>query len=128
MTQVLQNCVVVGLAGAAGAIARYLVSLACVRMFGTSFPVGTLAINVGGSLLLGWFLMALDQRVIAFSDDMRLAVAVGFCGAFTTYSTFAWETDALARNAMPWRAILNVAASLALGLAAVRLGAWLAVR
>ena len=65
MTQMLQHCLIVAAAGAVGAVTRFLVATACGRLFGTGFPIGTLAINVGGSLLLGWFITALSERVIA---------------------------------------------------------------
>jgi CrcB protein len=126
MTQMLQHCLIVAAAGAVGAVARFLVATACLRWFGAGFPVGTLLVNVIGSLLLGWFLASFDQQVFAISEGTRLAVAVGFCGAFTTYSTFAYETESLWHGGAPWRATANVILSLTLGLFAVRLGIWLA--
>jgi CrcB protein len=75
---------------------------------------------------LGWFLASFDRQVIAISDATRLAVAVGFCGAFTTYSTFAYETNSMWHGGAAWKATANVVLSLTLGLLAVRLGVWLA--
>jgi CrcB protein len=115
----------VGAAGSLGAILRLLVSTTCGRLFGTAFPIGTLVINLSGSLLLGWFLTLIDERVVV-PDTVRLAVAVGFVGAYTTFSTFAYESNSLLQDGSQLKAVVNVLGSVLLGLLAVRLGIWLA--
>ncbi len=111
----------IGLGGFAGAVARYLLSGLAHRIWSTSFPVGTLAVNLLGCLLIG-AAMALvgDGRLI--SPNMRLLLLVGLLGSFTTFSTFGYETtELLAENQYGW-ATLNVGASVVLGLAAVVMG------
>ena len=115
----------VGAAGFFGAVLRLFIGQVCGRLFGTTFPVGTLFINVVGSFLLGWFLTFAGDRLVV-SETMRLAVAVGFLGAFTTYSTFMYESNTLWEHGALLKAIANVVGSLVFGLAALRLGMYLA--
>jgi len=114
----------VGGAGCLGAIARLAVGRLCSQLFGPVFPVGTLIINLSGSLLLGWFLTYAGGRA-GLSETTRLAVATGFVGAYTTFSTFVFESDGMLRAGTGLKAIAYMAASLILGLACVRLGIWL---
>jgi len=104
-------------AGAAvGAPLRYLTDRAMRARFGPAFPWGTLAVNVAGSLLLGLIAgLPADPAVTAL-------VGTGFCGALTTYSTFAYETVALAGR----RAAANVVVSVLAGIGAAALGFLLA--
>jgi len=119
MRKILLDFMWVGLAGSLGAMARLGVS----RLFSWSdYPLGTLLINVTGSLFLGWFMMLIGERVIV-SDTVRLAVAVGFVGAYTTFSTYMFESDKMIQDGSWWRATGYLVASLALGLIAVRMGA-----
>jgi len=107
----------IGIAGAAGALARYWVGQA---VGARSFPWATLGINVAGSLLLGFVLAGpITDR---WPPNASVAVAVGFLGAFTTFSTFAFETTALLRDDRPLAALAYVGASVLLGLAASALG------
>ena len=99
--------------GAAGALARYGIASAVGER---SFPIGTLAINVAGSFLLGLLIGS------GASSTVRIALGVGFLGAFTTFSTFAVEADGLERSS----AVLYVALSVGLGIAAAALGRTLA--
>jgi fluoride exporter len=124
---VLMQYLAVGLAGSLGAVARLAVSTICGRLFGAGFPIGTLVINLTGSMLLGWFLTLVGQRYIV-SETLRTAVAVGFVGAYTTFSTFAYETNSLVEDGSMLKATANVVGSVVLGLVAVRLGIWLAGR
>ena len=102
----------IAVAGALGALARYAITRAVGE---TTFPWATLAINVVGAALLGAIAGALSNR---FPPDVVVAVTTGFLGAFTTFSTFALETTAMARDGHPARAAIYVALSVALGLAA----------
>ena len=120
--QILKQCLAVGLAGALGALARFLVGNACKYLFETSFPVGTLLINLSGSFILGLFLGLAGERM-AVGETMRLAVAVGFVGAYTTFSTFMYETNALLESGQVYKAVTNLIVSVVVGLALVRLGA-----
>ena len=123
--KVLVQYLVVGAVGSLGAMLRLGVATACGRLFGTEFPVGTLLVNISGCVLLGWFLTLIDQRMI-IGDTLRLAVAVGFVGSYTTFSTFAFESNALLAEGAAIKAVVNLVGSVILGLAAVRLGIWLA--
>jgi len=122
----LIDCLWVGAAGFCGAIARFAVARGCGQVFRTSFPVGTLVINLSGSFALGWLLVWLDRRVVPMSDALRLAIGVGFLGAYTTFSTFMYESSRLWSEGDWIKAILNVAGSVVLGLLAVRLGMYAA--
>ncbi len=113
----------VGTGGFLGAIARYLIAGLFTRL-SPHFPLGTLVVNALGSLMLG-FLMTLATETLALPPDLRLLLAVGFCGAFTTFSTFAYETDSLIRGGALGLAFLNIGVSLMLGLVGIRLGDWL---
>jgi CrcB protein len=115
---------VIGLGGALGAVSRYLTSGWVQTLTGGFFPWGTMAVNIGGSLALG-FLMVWLQTTTS-STEVRDLITVGFLGSFTTFSTFSYETAAMLRDGDWWRAGGYTAGSLALGLAAVTLGAGLA--
>lgn len=107
----------VSLGGAIGSGARYLVSSWAIERFGTSFPWGTLAVNLAGSFLLG-LLMQLSALVEGFSPALRLALTVGVLGGFTTYSSFNHETLAYAAAGRYGPALGYTAATLAGCLAA----------
>ena len=87
---------VVGIGGAAGALSRYWAIGWVQALAGIGFPWGTLAVNVTGSLALGFALVWLQS--LAPSPELRDLVAVGFLGSFTTFSTFSWETLTLIRD------------------------------
>ena len=117
----------IALAGALGALARYGLAGLVQRWAGPRFPLGTLTVNVLGCLLLGWLAtLTLDRW--SLTPTARTAVLVGFLGAFTTFSTFGYETLALLREGALWRAGLNMGASLLLGLAACVAGVALGSR
>ena len=120
--QVLIHCLAIGVAGALGALARFGVGHLCRRLFDTSFPIGTLIINVSGSFILGWFVAYAGQRAHV-GEATRLAVAVGFLGAYTTFSTWVYDTSALAAEGKSAMAVANLVLSVVMGLVAVRLGA-----
>ena len=119
--KILIHCLAVGAGGFLGALCRMGIAAAAARLFGRGFPVGTLLINVSGSFVLGWFL-ARVARGWPVPEAVQLAVTVGFLGAYTTFSTFMHETDALARGGAGARAVLYLIGSIVLGLIAVRLG------
>ena len=104
-----------------GTLARYGLQGLVQRITGTTFPYGTLAVNVLGSFVVGFMAMWMLERTAA-SPIWRSAVLIGFCGGFTTFSALAYETLELARAGDPAAAALNMAAHVGLGLAAVWAG------
>jgi fluoride exporter len=115
--------VAIGFAGSLGAILRYVVATQIGRL-NYRFPLGTLVINISGSIFLGWFLTYVGKHQV--SDVTRLAIGVGFVGAYTTFSTFMYESNRLADDGAGFEAIMNIVASLILGILGVRLGMLLA--
>jgi CrcB protein len=109
--------VAVGIGAVFGANARYWVSTLIANRYGARFPYATLAINITGSFLLGLAYSALAPE-IGLTGSRQLLLATGFLGAYTTFSTFTYETLALLRQGSPRLAVLNVAGSATLGLAA----------
>ena len=117
----LRNLVLVGTGGMAGAIARYGFAIAVDRLWLGSFPLATFLINLLGSFAFG-LVVALGLERAAIGPDMRLALTTGFLGAFTTFSTFEFETNRLLVAGSWFTAALYVALSLIAGLAAVQIG------
>jgi CrcB protein len=115
---------VIGLGGALGAVSRYAASGWVQTLTGSFFPWGTVAVNVAGSLALGFVMVWLQSTTS--SAELRDLVTVGFLGSFTTFSTFSYETVAMLRDGEWWRAGGYTAGSVVLGLIAVALGALLA--
>ena len=115
----------ISLGAVIGANLRHLVAQQMTKLTSAGFPYGTLAINISGSFVLGLFLVWTTDRVVA-DPRWRLLIAVGFCGGYTTFSSYAYETFALAEQGQWFSALWNVAASNLLSLIAVVLGAMLA--
>jgi CrcB protein len=122
MMAMVMPYLLVGLGGFVGANARFVVARVVGAAFETKFPLGTFVINVTGSFLLGVLGTIVAQRVMPNSESMRLALGVGFLGAFTTFSTFEFETHALFDDGSWLTATTNMFASLFVGLLAVRAG------
>jgi CrcB protein len=111
---------VVGAAGAVGAVGRYLLDGLVQDRTSGLFPAGTLAVNVVGSLVLGVVTgLALHHGALA---DTRTVVGAGFCGALTTWSTTSWETVRLAEEGAARLGLVQLAANVAGSLAAAGLG------
>ena len=112
----------IALGGALGSVARYAASSAIARGIGEVFPWGTLIVNISGCFVIGLFAMLTgpDGRILA-PPDVRQFFMVGFCGGYTTFSSFSLQTLALARDGDMTRAGLNVAVSVVFCL----LGVWL---
>lgn len=83
--------IIISLGAVAGANARYFLSRYALRLMGPVFPYGTLVINILGSMVVGFFVAWTSERVLA-DPRWRLLVVVGFCGSFTTFSSFSFET------------------------------------
>jgi CrcB protein len=122
----LMPYLLVGLGGFIGANARFVVARLVGTLFETRFPLGTFVINISGSFLLGVLGAVVTQKVMPSSESMRLALGVGFLGAYTTFSTFEFETHALLEDGSWLTATTNMFASLFVGLVAVRAGIVLA--
>lgn len=122
----LKNILLVALGGAAGSVARYLLSKAVQGAAASSFPWGTMAVNVAGCLLIGLFYGLSEGGGARLGQDLKLMLTVGFCGGFTTFSTFANESLTLARTGDAILSAAYIGASVALGLLAVAAGAQLA--
>ena len=87
----MKDILVISIGAIVGANARWIISRYAARVIGTAFPYGTLFINVTGSFIVGFFMIWATERVL-LDPRWRLLVVVGFCGAFTTFSSFAFET------------------------------------
>ena len=89
----IRDFLVISLGAIFGANARYFISRYAAKILGPMFPYGTLIINILGSLIVGFFVIWTTERVLV-NPRWRLLVVVGFCGAFTTFSSYAFETMA----------------------------------
>ena len=107
--------------GGLGATCRFLLTTALAGKFG-NFPLGTLAANFFGSLLMGVVVGILAGRIYSGAESVRLFIAVGFLGGFTTFSSFSAETLALIHNGQLVAAIMNVVVSVAASLTACAVG------
>jgi CrcB protein len=122
------SCLLVALGGALGTLARYALSVLTVPV-SRELPIGTIAINVIGSLIIGFFgTLTLSSGRYPVPENMRLFVMVGLCGGFTTFSAFSLQTLDLLRSGALLRASVNVVVSVLLCLLAVALGHYLAAR
>lgn len=118
----MSNLLAVALGGAIGAMGRYGVGIALVRSpsFALWLPLGTLSVNVVGSALIGLVWAYLQQR--NESELIRLFVAVGLLGGFTTFSTFSLETVFMVAEGEWWRAVINISLNIFSCIAAAGLG------
>jgi CrcB protein len=117
----LWQMLVVGLGGFLGSVARFVLSGVVHRFLPPVFPFGTLAVNVIGCLAIG-YLGGLVQAQSLFSPSQRLFLLIGVLGGFTTFSTFAYETLALAQGSEFLKAAVNIVGHVTLGLSAAWLG------
>lgn len=115
------NILIIGIGGFLGAITRYGVALWVGQRWGRSFPLGTFLINISGSFLIG-LLMSLFTERFMVNPQWRLMLVVGFLGAYTTFSTFEYETGALVNDGEWLLAMLNVLLSVIVGFIALKFG------
>ena len=115
----------IGLGGFLGANARYLVQLWAANRWGADFPYGTMIANVSGSFIIALFLTLATGRLI-IAPELRLFVAVGFLGGFTTFSSFSLETFRLLEQSGWWAAGLNFLGNTVFGFVGVLLGIYAA--
>ncbi|WP_288191594.1 fluoride efflux transporter CrcB [uncultured Phyllobacterium sp.] len=111
--------------GAIGSVARYLVGVLMTRIFGMGFPWGTLTVNVAGGLLMGLFIELLARRFNG-STELRLFVAVGIMGGFTTFSSFSLDVALLWNRGEALFTLIYVLGSVILSIGALFFGLWLA--
>jgi len=121
----IQNLFLLACAGGLGAVCRWGLAGLVQRLVGDRFPLGTLVVNLVGCLLFGLVWGWLESRV-GVSPQTRAIVLTGFLGAFTTFSTFAFETATLLQGGQIAAAVLNVTAQTLLGLVLVLAGLALA--
>jgi CrcB protein len=112
---------ILAVGGATGTIARYLLAGVIYAILGTGFPYGTLVVNLLGCFILG-FLTAVTETKFLLTPQLRLLLMIGFCGAFTTFSTFIFETSNLIRSGETLRALMNVVLSVVVGFLVFRIG------
>ena len=105
MTELSLLAIAIG--GGLGSIVRFVISREMGNWLGNYLPYGTLTVNVAGSLALGWFITFFFHRP-ELNSALRLGLTVGFLGAFTTFSTFSYESLQLLLDGAVWRAIFNV--------------------
>ena len=102
--------------GGLGSVARYMVDRAVARRAARSFPFGTLTVNITGAVLLGFI------TGLALSHQAALLAGTAFAGAYTTFSTWMFETQRLTEERQVWPAVANIVVSVALGIAAAATG------
>ena len=112
----------IALGGIAGTLSRYGLEGWIQSRSATGFPLGTLTVNITGSLLLG-FILRIATGTTLITPDVRAALTIGFCGAFTTMSTFSYESVALLNDGDYLRAALYMSVTILGCVAAVMLGA-----
>lgn len=105
----------------AGGFARYALAGLAYRVLGAAFPYGTLAVNLSGCFLIGFFNSLAEQKFL-LGPNARMLLMIGFCGAFTTFSTLILETSYLAKDGQVLQALANLGASVLLGFIAFHLG------
>jgi CrcB protein len=121
----LQKYLLIAFGGALGSMARYWVGTAVANRMGTKFPYGTFVINITACMIIGFSLTVLAKRA-DLNPAWRLLVPVGFIGAYSTFSTYEWDTLSTIRTGAFLLAALYAVSSLILGLAAVWAGSVIA--
>lgn len=116
----MMQVISIALGGALGALCRYGMSNSLYLFLGRNFPYGTLAVNIIGSIIMGFAYVMMIER-IDVSPDLRAATMIGFLGAFTTFSTFSIETLNLLESGDLFKASLNIVLSVTLCIS----GCWL---
>jgi CrcB protein len=120
----MENFLLISAGAVLGANARYWLATWAAQKWGVSFPYGTLIINISGSLILGFFMTLATERFL-LDPRWRLLFAVGFLGAYTTFSTYTYESYNLLLNGQWLPGLTNLFGSTLLGVLAVGLGIFL---
>ena len=121
----MQKYLLIALGGALGSVARYWVGSTVAGRMGTRFPYGTFVINLTACVIIGFSLTYLGKRA-GVNPAWRYFIPIGFIGAYSTFSTFEWETLSTLRSGAFFLAGLYTIGSIVLGLIAVWGGSWLA--
>ena len=123
----LRSPLAIALGAIPGSLCRYYLTLFFARLLGEGFPYGTFIINITGSLLMGFLItLALERSLI--SPDVRLCLAVGFLGSYTTFSTYALDTTIMLKTHHQTMALFYGLGSTVLGVLGVEMGSFLARR
>ena len=117
----MSEIIFLALAGALGTLSRYGLSGLTQRLTGSGFPYGTLVVNVLGSLIIG-FIMQIGLNADVLPKTLRVVITLGFLGAFTTFSTFSYETVSYLQESAWGLAAINITANLGLCLISTALG------
>ncbi len=117
----LKTLIIIGSGSFLGGVARYLTSRVVQNSFASAFPYGTMAVNLLGCLLIG-LIFGISEKTNLINDEWRIFLTVGFCGGFTTFSTFANENMTLLRDGNFFYFALYTGLSVFLGLVAVFFG------
>ena len=121
----LKTLLIIGLGGAIGSMLRYLTSLFVARYWENHFPLATFITNVIGCFLIGLFIGFLEKQQLA-NSDLKWFLITGFCGGYTTFSTFGYENFNLLQNQNMGIAFAYIASSVIIGLIAVWFGLFVA--
>jgi CrcB protein len=111
----------IGLGGCLGAVTRYAIALWIGQRWGRIFPLGTFIVNVSGSFCISLFMSLFTERFMV-NPQIRLFLVIGFLGAYTTFSTFEYETGNLIKDGEWFIALANVILSVIAGFVALKLG------
>ncbi len=111
----------IGIGGFIGAVLRYWLSGITYDKFGTAFPYGTFVVNIIGAFILGLLITLTESRFV-MHPTLKVAITIGILGAFTTFSTFCYETVALLQTGDFFKAFLNIFFSLLFGIVAILAG------
>lgn len=112
---------IIGAGGFLGAVARYTISVWIGQNWGRSFPLGTFVVNISGSFFIGLIMSLFAERFMV-NPQWRLFLTVGFLGAYTTFSTFEYETGSLLKDGEWLLALMNVILSVVAGFIALKAG------
>jgi CrcB protein len=118
---IMTKLFIIGAGGFLGAIARYVVAYYIGQKWGRNFPLGTFIVNISGCFLIGFLMPILTVKILT-NPQWRLFLVVGFLGAYTTFSSFEYETSSLVTDGEWLAAMLNVVLSVAVGFVALKLG------
>ncbi len=121
----ISNLLIVGFGGFLGAISRYAVTLWIGQKWATIFPIGTFVVNVSGSFLVSFFMSLFTEKLMV-SPQLRMFLIIGFLGAYTTFSTFEYETGTLVDDSEWLLALANIILSVIAGFIALKCGEFIA--